>query len=102
MPILVMKTAEADTPSPSSPFSGETSMRLMTPLILAMTVVNSGCIAHSLQRQTLATSNSAMDLRYREVTDNLAIIAHEPATLPSYSSIFSGTVQITDSAGVGS
>jgi hypothetical protein len=38
------------------------------------------------------------DLRYREVLDNLAMVAQNYAALPAYSSIFSGSAQITDNA----
>jgi hypothetical protein len=55
-----------------------------------------GCTMVSLERHTVAQTDSAVDLRYREVMDNLALVADDPSTLPSYSSIFSGTVSVQD------
>ena len=56
-----------------------------------------GCTMMSLDRHTVAQSNSTIDLRYREVMDNLALIANDRSSLPSYSSIFAGTVSVQDS-----
>jgi hypothetical protein len=39
---------------------------------------------------------SSTDLRYREVLENLAMIADNPAILPSFSSIYAGTTDISD------
>ena len=55
-----------------------------------------GCTMMSLERHTVAQADSAVDLRYREVLDNLALIAREPSALPSYASIFSGTIFVQD------
>jgi hypothetical protein len=41
-------------------------------------------------------------LRYREVLDNLAMVAENPFALPAYSSIFSGSASVTDTAQLGS
>jgi hypothetical protein len=54
----------------------------------------------SLERHTLAQAGSVIDLRYREVLDNLALIANQPTALPAYSSIFSGLAQVTDTGQV--
>lgn len=78
---------------------GKPSMRMVA-LFLVMSTT--GCTSLSLQRESLQTTDTAMDIRYREVVENLALIANNPATLPTYASIFSGTIQITDSAGLGS
>ena len=61
-----------------------------------------GCTAVSLNRHALAQTASAVDLRYREVLDNLAMVANDPDALPAYSSIFSGLSQVTDSGQVAS
>ncbi len=59
-----------------------------------------GCTMMSLERHTVGQIDSAIDLRYREMLDNLAIIADDPSTLPNYSSIFSGTPSVQDSGQV--
>jgi hypothetical protein len=65
-------------------------------LILASVLATAGCTTLSLERHTLAQSESVSDIRYHEVMDNLAMIANNPAALPAYSSIFAGTAQVTD------
>jgi hypothetical protein len=55
-----------------------------------------GCTMMSLERHTVAQTDSAIDLRYREIMDNLALIAADPATLPNFVTIFSGTVSVQD------
>ena len=67
------------------------------PWLLLLTMVTSpGCTAVALKQATLAHANSAMDLRYREVVENLAISAASPHTLPAYSSIYAGTTDVND------
>jgi hypothetical protein len=61
----------------------------------------SGCTMLSLERHTLAQTGTAVDLRYHEVLDTLALIADEPRSLPVYASIYAGTAQVTDSAQLG-
>jgi len=70
----------------------------MKPWILAWmaAVACSGCTMMSLERHTVAQADSAVDLRYREVLDNLAMTASDPSALPSYASIFSGTIFVQD------
>ncbi len=67
-------------------------------LMLALMAASTGCTTLALERHTLAQEESPTDIRYKEVLENLAMVAHDPATLPAYSSIFAGTVQITDTA----
>lgn len=55
-----------------------------------------GCTMMSLERHSVAQTDSAIDLRYREIMDNLAMIANDPSTLPSYSSIYAGTAFVQD------
>jgi hypothetical protein len=50
----------------------------------------------SLERHTVAQTDSAMDVRYREVMDNLALIASNPSALPSYATIYSGAAAVQD------
>jgi len=67
-------------------------------LLLTSMLACAGCTTLALQRQTNSQAASPTDIRYQEVVDNLAMIAHDPAALPAYSSIFAGTAQITDTA----
>jgi hypothetical protein len=67
-------------------------------LLLALTVACTGCTTPFLKRNTVALVSSSTDLRYREVLDNLAMVADDPAALPAYSSVFAGGSQITDNA----
>ncbi len=61
-----------------------------------------GCTMMSLERHTVAQTDSAVALRYHEVLDNLALIAKDPSALPSYASIFSGTIFVQDQGQLGS
>jgi hypothetical protein len=67
---------------------------LMTTILLAST----GCTTLALERHSLALASTAENLRYQEIMDNLAAVAHDPAALPSYASIYSGAATINDSA----
>lgn len=64
--------------------------------LLALTPLSLGCTTFYLERQTVRQTNSVSELRYREVLNNLALIAANHAALPTYSSIFAGTIQVTD------
>src|SRR5438874_4527220 len=59
-------------------------------------VLGTGCMSEALARRTFHQSATEMDLRYREVLGNLAMIAHEPSSLPVYSPIYSGTTTVQD------
>jgi hypothetical protein len=60
----------------------------------------SGCLIRASKQATLSQIDSAMDVRYREVIENLAMIASNPDALPAYSSIYYGTMQLQDSVQV--
>jgi hypothetical protein len=64
-------------------------------LALALTGL-SGCTTWALKHSTLNLAESSMDLRYREVIENLALIYDNPDGLPAYSSIYSGAADIND------
>jgi hypothetical protein len=55
-----------------------------------------GCTMVSLERHTVAQTDSAMEVRYREVMDNLALIASDFSALPSYATIYSGSASVQD------
>jgi hypothetical protein len=70
---------------------------------LVMTLVIScvGCTMVTLRRETLSQVDSAVDLRFREIIENLALLADDPNALPFYASIYAGTSQITDTMSFG-
>lgn len=74
-------------------------MRGVSLLLLSM-VCCAGCTAASLQRDTLQQIASITDLRYREVMNNLAIVAANPDVLPSLSVVADGTAAIADTVSV--
>jgi len=65
-------------------------------VLIAVFLGCAGCTSIALERQTLSQEMSPTDIRFQEVVNNLAMVAHDPSTLPSYSSIYAGTAQITD------
>jgi hypothetical protein len=71
--------------------------------IIALAVAAStctGCTMMSLERHTVGQIDSAIDLRYHEILDNLAMIADDPSTIPNYCSIFCGTPSVQDTGQV--
>jgi hypothetical protein len=56
----------------------------------------SGCTMTSLERHTVAQTDSAMDVRYRQALQNLALVANNRSALPSYASIYSGSASVQD------
>jgi hypothetical protein len=72
-------------------------MTFRTQLLIAVWAC-AGCTSLALERRTLQQEATPTDIRYQEVLNNLAMVAHDPATLPAYSSIFAGSCQITDIA----
>jgi hypothetical protein len=65
-------------------------------IVAAAVFVCPGCTMMSLERHSVAQVDTTTDLRYREVMNNLALIANDPSTLPNYTSIFSGTIFVQD------
>jgi len=70
--------------------------------ILALAAACSGCTTLSLERHALTQTNSSVDLRYLETLNNLAQTAADPSALPTFASIYTGTVQVTDTEQVAS
>ena len=64
--------------------------------LLATSFFASGCITSELRKETLKQSQSSVDTRYREVMENLAVLYANPEALPSYSSIYAGTSDLSD------
>jgi hypothetical protein len=55
-----------------------------------------GCTMTSLERHTVAQTDSAIEVRYREAIDNLAMVADNWSALPSYATIYSGSATVQD------
>lgn len=67
-------------------------------LAACMIVACLGCTTQSLDRKTLELAESSSDLRYREVLENLAMVENNRWALPSYSSFYAGTSDLSDAA----
>jgi hypothetical protein len=76
-------------------------MKSWTALLLFVPVC-AGCTMNSLTRQSVAQSDSAVDVRYQEIMDDLAKVADDPWSLPDYASIFSGTIFVQDQGQIAS
>jgi hypothetical protein len=63
---------------------------------LLMLALCSGCLVDASKHETVAQIETSMDMRYRQVVENLAMIAANPDALPAYSSIFYGTINMQD------
>ena len=76
----------------------------MRPWVLTVvcTFACSGCTTFSLERHTLAQTDSAVDLRLKQTMQDLALVADNPSALPVYASIYAGSAVITDTASLGS
>jgi hypothetical protein len=57
-----------------------------------------GCTTAALSRHTLSQEKTPTDIRYQEVMNNLALIASDQFALPAYSSIYSGSAEVSDTA----
>jgi hypothetical protein len=60
-----------------------------------------GCTHHQLTRSTVLTTGTVMDIQYRIVLRNLALLSCHPETLPSHIDLADGVVQINDEAAFG-
>jgi hypothetical protein len=56
----------------------------------------SGCLVDAAKRESVSQIATSMDMRYREVIENLAMIYANPDALPAYSSIYYGTINMQD------
>lgn len=80
-----------------------TAVRRSRALAMLLTLLAStGCATHlKLQRDTVATNLSVADMYYQQVLTNVARFSVNPATLPSFSVIEAGTVNVQDLCGGG-
>lgn len=54
-------------------------------IVLALVIaVNGGCTTTSVRDHAVNQALSVADMRYQEVLDNLAIVAHNTGRLPSF------------------
>ena len=58
-----------------------------------------GCTTTALKRRTINQSLSLSDAQYQEIMDNLAIVAANPGTIPSFATFSSGLVNVTNTYG---
>jgi hypothetical protein len=70
-------------------------MRATLAALVAL-VLLSGCTPTVLREHSVSLAGSSSDLRYREVMENLAMIYANPCTLPAYSSVYSGGMDVQD------
>lgn len=71
--------------------------------IVAALVVASltGCTHRQLTRSTVLTTSTVMDIQYRTVLMNLAMMSCHPEALPSHADLADGVVQVNDRLGIG-
>jgi hypothetical protein len=60
-----------------------------------------GCTHHVLSRATVQTTGTVMDIQYRSVMANLALLSRHPEALPNHAHLADGVVQINDRIGFG-
>jgi hypothetical protein len=60
----------------------------------SLAVLASGCTAAVLDRNTVNQAMSVTNMRYQEVMDNLAVVAHNTGTLPSFALNGGGIPQV--------
>jgi len=67
----------------------------MTVCLLCVATLT-GCTSWALLRSTTEQGASSMDLRYRQVIENLAMVYAHQEYVPAYSTIYSGTADVND------
>ncbi|HEY1187354.1 MAG TPA: hypothetical protein VGE74_06830 [Gemmata sp.] len=70
-------------------------------LLPALLIAPAGCAHHSLTRNTVLTTSTVMDIQYRSVLANLAMMSCHPEALPNHVHLADGVVQINDRVGFG-
>jgi hypothetical protein len=69
-------------------------------LIGAAAMSSSGCATHrALRQHTVAASATTADIYYQQVLNNVARFEVNPATMPSFSVVSAGTVNVQDQQG---
>src|SRR4051794_5955952 len=67
----------------------------------ALCIGLTGCTHHQLTRSTVLATTTVMDIQYRTVLTNLAMLSCHPEALPSHIDLEDGVVQINDEAAFG-
>jgi hypothetical protein len=70
-------------------------------LALVPVLACTGCLGSALSDRMTHQAFTEMDLRYQQVMENLAMIAHEPSSLPVYSPLYAGTAQLQTQRSLG-
>jgi hypothetical protein len=70
-------------------------------LYLLLLAALTGCTHHQLNRSTVLTTSTVMDIQYRIVLMNLAKLSRQPEALPDHADLSDGVVQVNDRFGFG-
>jgi hypothetical protein len=70
-------------------------------LCVAVCAALSGCTHRQLTRSTVLATGTVMDIQYRTVLNNLALLSCHPEALPSHIDLTDGVVQVSDEAAFG-
>jgi hypothetical protein len=69
-------------------------------LCAAVCAAATGCTHRQLTRSTVLATGTVMDIQYRTVLNNLALLSSHPEALPSHIDLADGVVQVSDEAGL--
>jgi hypothetical protein len=72
--------------------------KIVTALVAALLCV--GCASTTLKQYTLNQSLSVTDMRYRQVLDDLATVAHNAGTLPAFALTAGGIANVTNTVSI--
>lgn len=73
---------------------------MLTVVASLLTISNLGCATHrALHQHTVAANITVTDIYYQQVLNNVALFVNNPASMPSFSVVTAGTVNIQDQAG---
>jgi hypothetical protein len=67
----------------------------------ALCAGSAGCTHRQLAQSTVLASGTVMDIQYRTVVNNLALLARHPGALPSHIDLADGVIQVSDEAAFG-
>ena len=70
-------------------------------LCVVLCAAVSGCTHHQLARSTVKTTGTVMDIQYRTVLNNLALLSTHPEALPSHIDLADGVIQVSDEGAFG-
>lgn len=72
---------------------------LLVALVLVL-ISSPGCATHrSLHQHTVAANITVTDIYYQQVLNNVALFIDQPASMPSFSVVTAGTVNVQDQTG---